>query len=477
MLLFVINHGKILRSMSNSVENTFSRDLVTLHIGIDDTDEFFYGCTTNFLRELIKTIHRSSISKYVQFIDYPYLTRLNPSIPYKTRGNGAVSLHIQVHEHAVRDLLEILRSLASDIGSGRGAEPGVVVVYGSGRDEVLRDYYSRVLSDVIYIDVAERIINKLSGEIIARGRGIVGALGSISNFFVESDCTYEILGYSLRDKEFYIDPDRVYLMDKSTKPYTFNNIDPETNKILITPRIGRPVVLGVRGESPQILIRAIEILKPEGVDEYLIFKTNQGTDQHLVPRELSEAKPYRTGLFIAQVSRDPEIRIGGDIFIEITDPSNNNIKALAAIYREFGENRLVARNLVKGDLVEIGGSVKPLSSGSSTSSIVINVEYLKILKLRTIYIERNPLCPKCGSRMISRGKNKGFKCPRCGYIDPYAKKMLVEKPRDTAYVNMILKPPPRNTKHLTKPLQRFGLEKICKKSIKGLEISEFFYIA
>jgi len=461
---------------TTSYEKIKREELTEVYIGIDDTDRFLFGCSTNFLREFISELLRSEVGREIFFGDYPYLTRLNPSIPFKTRGNGAVSLHLYTYEYVIDELAEIIRSLGSRIDLGEGAEPGIVILKGTRNSALLllKEYFVRALSDIIYLEVAEKLIEKLGGRIVSRGRGIIGALASIAHHFVEHDCTYEILGYSLRNNDVYIDPERVYLMNKATYPLTFNNIDPETNKILIRPRLGRPVALGIRGEKPEILLKAVEILKPSGIDEYLIFKTNQATDQHLVPRRLSEAKPYRIGLFEVLIDKEPVVTRGGDLFIEVSDSFDKDVKARIAIYKEFGEAREIIKKLIRGDLVLIGGSVKPLSELEGSDKVIINVEMIKILQLSKKYIEKNPLCPRCGARMISRGSRKGFKCPKCGYIDPLGKKLIEEIPRLGIEENIILKPPIRNMKHLSKPLQRYGKEKICRKKHNLINVSNFY---
>ena len=47
------------------------------------------GCTTYVARTIIQKV----IKKY-DIIGYPRLVRLNPNIPWKTRGNGALCLHV-----------------------------------------------------------------------------------------------------------------------------------------------------------------------------------------------------------------------------------------------------------------------------------------------------------------------------------------------------------------------------------------------
>jgi tRNA(Ile2)-agmatinylcytidine synthase len=61
-----------------------------MHIGLDDTDSAKGGCTTYLAAVLIEKLAQFQ----VRFIDYPRLIRLNPNVPWKTRGNGALCLSL-----------------------------------------------------------------------------------------------------------------------------------------------------------------------------------------------------------------------------------------------------------------------------------------------------------------------------------------------------------------------------------------------
>ena len=58
----------------------------TMHIGLDDTDSTRKGCTTYVAALLVEKLQKLDAN----FIDYPNLIRLNPNVPWKTRGNGAL---------------------------------------------------------------------------------------------------------------------------------------------------------------------------------------------------------------------------------------------------------------------------------------------------------------------------------------------------------------------------------------------------
>lgn len=427
-------------------------------MGADDLDSFGWGCTTYYLHSLVEEIRRSRLGSRVALADYPLLTRLNPAVPFRTRGNGALSIHVSGDPEDLMEISEIASQIL-DPGARPGREPGLVSIMGAIDREKAEKIYRILLTDLMDLSTAMKILEKLEARIHVRGRGVVGALGSIAYHFHEGDCTYELIGYSQDPEEVVIDPDKVRLMDGLTRPLTFNNIDAKTGKILVRPSTGVPVTIGIRGETPQALVKALGILDPEGLEGYTIFRTNQGTDQHMIPRRLGEAKLYRTGLFKGRVEGSPKVLRGGDVILEISDGIS---RIRAAIYKEMGEGNTAARSLIQGDLVAIGGSVKPWILGNHIIP-VINAETLIILELAEARIEAAPRCPRCGSSMESLGRGRGYRCRSCRYVDPKAVKIV--KPLERSVRKGIYKPPHRHMKHLTKPVERIGMEKICRPSI------------
>ena len=69
-----------------------AQDSEPLHIGFDDTDNRLGRCTTHMAFKITEHILKTTNA---DFIDNPLLIRLNPNIPWKTRGNGAVCLRIR----------------------------------------------------------------------------------------------------------------------------------------------------------------------------------------------------------------------------------------------------------------------------------------------------------------------------------------------------------------------------------------------
>ena len=93
----------------------------TLHIGLDDTDSRDGMCTTFLAYKIIEYLKKER----VRFLDYPYLIRFNPNIPWKTRGNGAVALKIQTQKAGLikKSIIEFVKRYSA---VGKGANPGLV---------------------------------------------------------------------------------------------------------------------------------------------------------------------------------------------------------------------------------------------------------------------------------------------------------------------------------------------------------------
>jgi len=274
-----------------------------IHIGLDNIDSPLGGCTTHFTYRLIKYL----LSNYpdIEFIDYPNLVRLNPSIPFKTRGNGAVVIRIKLRWNNLNKLIDDLRRHILDYvekyALPQRIEAGVAVVIGDVGD-VLRNLYIKALTDYVPLDYIEEIIkdSDLRGRVIlplGLRRGVIGALSSIGAL-LSGDCTYELILYRAKTDNTYrcVDGDSVKSMDTKFSEWTFSNYDYDEERVLVSPHGPDPVLLGIRGEDPLVLLEAVKHVRVcEEVEGWLIFRTNQGTDAHYVHRDLSNVRPFQTG--------------------------------------------------------------------------------------------------------------------------------------------------------------------------------------
>jgi len=429
--------------------------MISLHIGIDDTDSPRKGCTTYIAALLVEKLLKIN----AEFLDYPNLVRLNPNVPWKTRGNGALCLRIQLEENLLDEVKEFTIDTVEEYADleYEGTDPGIVFFQGQGIPKEIREFAKNTIQGLVKLESAISLIKKFRAEAFGfkKCRGIIGALAAIGEP-LHGDHTYEIIAYRTPEnygKPRQIDEESVRRMDKETKPYTFNNVDPETGRILITPRGPDPILYGIRGESPEIVKKAHEMVKAlEPIERWVIFRTNHGTDAHLRRvNSINEVKPYHPVIVKGTVCRPPRIIPRRHVIFTIKDETG---EIDCAAYEPTGSLRKIARKLVVGDLIEAYGGVRP---PSERNPLTINLEKLKILKLAPKIVYMNPLCPECGKRMKSMGAGKGFRCEKCGFRSKEMEKIAVEEERNLKkgiYVS-----DPRSERHLTKPLQRYGMEK------------------
>jgi tRNA(Ile2)-agmatinylcytidine synthase len=426
-----------------------------MHIGFDDTDSARRGCTTYVSALLVEKLQKLN----VVFMDYPKLVRLNPNVPWKTRGNGALCIKIKHEaglEGKIKELAIRLVEEYSDLGF-KGTNPGVVFFQKEKISEEIKIFAKNAIIGIVTLEEARGLIQKFGGEALGfkNCRGIIGALSAVGEAF-EGDHTYELIAYRLPENcgsKRRVAPASIFEMDKLTCPYTFNNVDHQKGRVIITPRGPDPILFGIRGETPEVVKKAFELVKPlEQVERWLIFRSNQGTDAHLKRAEaLNKIKPYQSVIAKGVVSRSPRLVPLRHVIFSISDETG---EVDCAAYEPTGNLRKVARNLILGDRVEVYGAVR---KPSQDRRLTVNLEKIRVLAVASKTVLQNPLCPKCSKRLESMGRNKGFRCKKCGKRFDAAGKVKTQVKRDLQvglYITSI-----RSQRHLTKPLRRYGLEK------------------
>ncbi|MHA1770811.1 MAG: TiaS agmantine-binding domain-containing protein [Candidatus Thorarchaeota archaeon] len=422
------------------------------HLGLDDIDSPRGGCTTHFASILIERLSEWPL----EWLDYPNLIRLNPNIPYRTRGNGAIALRFRTDQSVAEDVVELVTKMIPEYieKDYPNTNPGAVLIAGEPPGAVQR--LSKIaLWRVLSLEVTKQTLQRLkcwhftSGN----GRGLIGALAAIGNRLM-GDHTYEYITYrKIKEttKERGVDHESVFKMDEAMKDRTFSNVDLQEQTILIEPHGPDPVLYGIRGDRPEDLVEAASMVKTQQkIDRWTIFRTNQGTGQHLEHRvRISDLRPYMSAIVRGMITTPGRMREGGHLIFSIRDESDTVIEC--AVYEPTGQFRETMSQLIEGDLVDIMAGVRP---ASRTHGLTLNVEGVRIISLATKKKLVNPLCPKCGKRMKSAGHEKGFKCPRCGYRIREGNKLTIVEERGLrlgAYL-----PPPRAQRHLTRPYSRLN---------------------
>lgn len=394
-------------------------------------------------------------------IGFPRLVRLNPNIPWKTRGNGAICISFGCGEGKKRKIGDTGKEEIYCYEKGKYVnhykifEHALYVVKKWSENDVnthtalavsLRKphekFYKECISSLVSTNAALRIAKEVDAIYYFKRspRGLIGAMAAMS--WKGKRKSYEVLTYRKREKwgtKRYLNLESVKEMDKRIKT-TFHNIDYENSRLLITPNSPCPVLYGVRGWNPTDLLKAIEMIESEDVNSYIIYETNQGTDDHLVRKKIDDIKPYNSVIVSGRVIKNPWTIEGGHVFFEIDDDSKNLKVAAFEPTKNF---RNAIRKLVVGDVVECHGGVHE-------RPYTLNLEKIRILKMVNLKKRVPPMCNICGISMKSKGKGV-YKCRRCS-----------AKSLRPMYVNVdrnlklgIYRVPPCARRHLSSPGEFF----------------------
>ena len=425
--------------------NQVMEKTTVLNVGFDDTDSPKGMCTTFLAYKIVDLLQKQK----TEFLDFPRLIRFNPNIPWKTRGNGAVSIKVKTKNPSkIKNQIKKLVTKYSD--TKNGANPGLVFFESDFIPPEFTKFSKLALWQLINRNNAKKFAknNNLEIHYQGNGQGLIGAIGAIGYDF--HDHTLELLSYRKKPKfgkERKISTQSVKDMQKKTFPNTFNSFDTKKGRILITPHGPDPVFYGVRGENVDSLVYATKILKTtEKLDGYMIFKSNQGTGDHL-KNELNfeNMKPYASGKITGIVSNVPKIVKGGHVFFKII---SKNHEFWCAVYKPTGMTN-VASNLLKGDKICVGGGVRKASKNFPR---IINLEFIDVISLVKSTSLSNPECKKCNKKMKSKGVDQGFQCIRCGA--KASKKITLENSRKIK--NQLYLPEISAHRHLSRPQQRIG---------------------
>jgi tRNA(Ile2)-agmatinylcytidine synthase len=370
----------------------------------------------------------------------------------KTRGNCSVAFSLLASESQIPFIKGTVLKTVEELAELHvvTTNPGVVFYRGEKIPKELESFSEKVVQDVVTIEEAEELARRLGAEVhkFKLGRGIIGALAAVGNC-LKRDYTFELISYRIsknRGTPRKIDPESVVAMNAKTFPKTFDNLDLATGEIRITPHTPCPILYGIRGESPEDVMEAHEMVrKYEPIERLIIYKTNQGTDEHLRRARVAEVKPYWSVAVEGMVSQAPKVITGGHVIFRINDDTGEIDCAAYEPTRQFRE---IVKKLIVGDRVLVCGGVKDKPG----LPLTINLEKISVVELVPVLKKQNPSCPRCGRRMKSEGKGKGYSCEGCKIRVPAGSARMVEVDRKIHPGKFEV--PPRARRHLARPLIR-----------------------
>ena len=429
-----------------------------MYIGVDDTDSVKGMCTTYLATEIIREFSE------LDLIGNPRLVRLNPNVPWKTRGNGAVCLRfgkgqgkpkiigqidgkdIKCYETGIpakptkkhfEKACQLIDKLA--YFDDEKTNPGLILTDKKPTQKLYWQAVRQVVEKKPHLKAAGPKFHKGWKN----GRGLIGSISAAA--WRPHDSTYEVIAYreeSKWGKPRNIDVASVKKMDKSVKT-TFNNYDYEEKHMAIMPSSPCPILFGTRGDVESDLHRAKDIIQSEKIARWIVFLTNQGTDDHIIQGSISSLEPFTSVKVRGKVASNPRIIEGGHLIFQLT---NGRKSVDCTIYEPAKNFRRIGEQLLPGDIISVQGGVRE-------EPFTINVEKLFVEKLASVSEKTaNPMCKKCKKRMKSIGKNQGYRCAACG-------KKASEEKAEFSVVKRELKkgwyePPVGSRRHLAKPLKR-----------------------
>ena len=430
-----------------------------MFVAVDDTDSMKGNCTTFLATEIIREFSD------LDLIGNPRLVRLNPAVPWKTRGNGALVMRFGKGKGPRRligrigddpvfcydgctdyepDEEMIMERIIPHIAEHHeeDSDPGLLI----SRKKPSQLFYWKGVRRILSRSDVDPEIERISGKTfeIGCGRGLIGCVCGMA--WRPLDSTFELLAYRPPERwgtPRVFDPLSIRDMDHSY-PTTFNSWEDRACKVAMVPATPCPVMYGLRGDSESDLMEASRKIKTEPVEREMIFLTNQGTDDHII-RRFGELVPNSSYLIRGKIVSRARHIPGGHVFITLSTPFG---EIDCAAYEPSKEFRYALDWLEPGDEAEVMGELRE-------SPRTLNIEKLHVLDTVPVYVKKsNPLCPECGRTMASAGSGAGFRCRRCHTrsFRPVLEKEIRQ------IVPGWYEPPTAARRHLSKPLKRMGIE-------------------
>ena len=412
------------------------------HLGVDSTDSAEMGMCTTYLGALLLEEFSD-----LDLVSPPELVRLNPNVPWKTRGNGAVAIRMEGPEGRAKSILERASDITEELSvlEDPQTNPGLAVLEGEVPKQ-LNELYHEALHRIVEIEKANEIAGRfrIPHRTWKSGRGLIGALSAIG--FREELRTYETILYrphKIKNRNREVDIGS--LMEAAKKHETnFFNLDERRAPVCI-PHSPCPVILGIRGTDPENSREAALSVEAENVERWVLWSTNQHTDSHMEAVPNLERVPDHSSITtMLKVTEQPVYTAGGHLQFRCQDQKGNEINCAA--YEPTKGFRKSLSGLVPGDKIRVWGGVRP---STDTDPRTINLERVRIMDLKKITKESNPICTDCGSRLESMGKGQGMRCKSCRRRYPRAGKISREIPRDIK--ESTLEPPVAAWRHLFRP--------------------------
>lgn len=434
-------------------------------LAFDNTDGPAGGCTTHVAFHVLLALPEVALA------GMPRLVRLNPNIPWKTRGNGAVVLP-----------LVLPRGPAARVGELRGlhvqafpegepipddqmvsvvdrawkaiqavAQPDAKPAVAAFQRPPPPAAYWQAVRTLVDAGEARDVLDRVGApwRSHADHAALPGVLGAAA--WPGPPSSFEVLAYRepkrwATERAIAAAPLRALDMLGDTF-HTYDATAGPQGRLTCVPHTPDPVLLGLRGRDPERLVATAHRVLPhaaqEPIDAWLVWATNQASGDHVTPvADLASAAAYATVALEATVTALPVARRGGHVFVGLADASGGRFDAVA--FEPTKAFRDLVRALRPGDrVVAVGGltgngdilrspHAHPAAQTGAAPVPLVKLEKLRFIELAPQF-ERAPppRCPVCGRTMKSAGASQGYRCRTCSTKAPKPE-AAVEVPRTAA---------------------------------------------
>lgn len=391
-------------------------------LAFDDTDSATGGCTTHALLAVLDALDG------VAPRGLPRLVRLNPNVPWKTRGNGAVCVELaridgpsvrvgewrgmEIHAHphgppATRTYVDLDRLWEVIQATAQPDASPAVALFDSPPPEAW--YWAAVRQTLDPQDAVAAVESEpsIDARWAGDGRALIGCLGGAA--WRGPASSHEFIAY--RDPAQWGTPrnvDDAPLRGLDAAGATFHTEDPDSGRLACVPHTPCPVLLGLRGHDADRLVdRAMWATRSaagEPIDAWILWDSNQASGDHVtaVPT-LLEAEDGMTIRVDAIVADAPRTAAGGHVHVEMDDGMGVPFTAIA--FEPTGGFRDAVRALLPGDAVSVTGAWGDRSVR------------LESVELRTPVARKVANPTHCDRPMKSKGMDAGYRCA-CGATAP-----------------------------------------------------------
>ncbi|MGA7924278.1 MAG: DUF1743 domain-containing protein [Thermoplasmata archaeon] len=365
----------------------------------------------------------------VDLIGEPHLVRLNPNVPTKTRGNGALAVefgHGLGRRHWVgegpdgsrwgfrsatplsdrerEDVLGVAWAVVQRTTRWEGAhtEPALIACL----HRPAASFYWHAVSRWVETSEVEPVLRSVEARVhwSRSPQGLVGAAAAVA--WPAQRATWELLTY--RSPERIGHPRRVNAESvrraQREFPELFHCFDRETRRLLVAPHTNCPILYGLRARSPRRLRHLPARIGSELVYRSFLFKTNQATGDHLQDRSIAELRPYDAARVTGTIASRPIRGRGGHVRLVLEDAHSVRIEGWA--FEPSKTLAGVAATVIPGDQIALWGGIG--------KDPVFRIEGIELLALvpRALHT-RPPRCHACHRRARSLGRSRGYRCPGC----------------------------------------------------------------